>query len=171
MLYEDDHLIGNNGFCINLYLDILSRYDDFYIENWFDELIERLKHGYLVHFTTNKCEEIIKKAGVIGSTNYLIPEDLLIQIQKIISWQALNETEKYNNFGGLSLGFSVGKGLSMGSQTREYWNEHTPECLSFLFGSNVYKRDKVNAMKDIEKLIEIYLNMKKLYIIYPMAKK
>ena len=120
-------------------MEMLSKYSDIS----YNEVLERLRHGYAVHFTTPKIMEIIKEKEVLSSSNQMFTKE----VEELIEEAKKNQ---YSNTGDvlkcLSTGFGFGQGISMSSQTNGYWMNHTPESLSFLFGGHVYTRDKEAAI-------------------------
>ena len=138
---KKDYLLFNNNPDLFL-MEMISRYSN--ISH--DEVLERLRHGYAVHFTTPKIMEIIKEQKVLSSNNQMFSKEVEELIDKVKTTQYLNTGDAFNC---LSSGFGFGKGISMSSQTNGYWMNHTPESLSFLFGSHVYTRNKKEAFKYI----------------------
>lgn len=143
---------------LDLEYDILKRLseiDDYYKENTKEKMIDRLKHGFAVHFTTSQIANIMNKDGEFRPYGGIFtPEE-----RKIISeahnkqFNNLSEDEnhKYYRYSKcLDTGFGISNGISMSAQTNGYWMYHTPEALSFLYGGNVTMRDKDGAMKHIE---------------------
>lgn len=116
----------------------------------YSEILERLKHGFAVHFTTPNIMKIIKENKSLSSTNQLYSRETEELFRTAYEIQSKNTNNVYN---GLMTGFGTGKGISMSSQTNGYWMNHTPESLSFLFGGRVYTRDKEAAFDYISSVI------------------
>lgn len=118
-----------------------------------EEALERLKHGFGVHFTTtNICEEIKKTGYLAGygtNTMFTSEEDKIIT--DAANEQKANDPEAMEKLNYLFRGWGTGVS-SFGSMTNHFWMYHTPESLSFLFG-NISMRDKDRAMKYVESCI------------------
>ncbi len=111
------------------------------------EALERLKHGFGIHFTTINIASEIQKSGVLsgfGKNSMFTEEENRIINQASIE-QRKNNPEAEMNLNYLFTGFGAGVS-SYGSMTTGYWMYHTPESLSFLFG-NISKRNKEKSMK------------------------
>lgn len=119
-----------------------------------EEILERLKHGYAVHFTTPNIMNIIKEQGVFKCTNKMFSksDEQLIELAQNI--QLSNKPDSYSTGKILSKGFGFGEGISISSQTVAFWMNHTPESLSFLFGGNVYTRNKIKAFEFVREAID-----------------
>ena len=146
---------------IKKFVDMFSSYlDPYYLERCLpeysikkEEAINRLNHGFVVHFTTPKIGEIIKRTGkLVGSgTNVMFREEE----DKIINY-AKEEQIKNNPLAEETLNYLFrgwGTGVSSyGSTTNGFWMYHTPESLTFLFG-DISKRDKDSAMNFVSEKI------------------
>lgn len=130
---------------------LLREHDDYYLEDTRQRIIERLYHGWAVHFTTVPIMEKIQKDGYFSSSNsmFSVEEEkkILEASRKQIAMASEEEKAKCLY---LTSGFGFAKGISMGAQTVPYWMNHTPESLSFLFGGNVYTRNKNGAMSHVK---------------------
>ena len=117
------------------------------------EALERLKHGFGLHFTTsNICQEILMNGKLIGYGNnamFTDEEDKIIE--KASSLQRRNDPEAEKKLNYLYRGWGTGVS-SYGSTTNGFWMYHTPESLSFLFG-NISNRDKEKAMIHVSNCI------------------
>lgn len=122
---------------------LVSKYSDISPE----EIKERLKHGFAVHFTTPNIAKKIENSGVLSSNNRLFPRE----IEELIYKAGKIQSSLGNPQSGLSLGFGVGRGISVSSQTCGFWMYHTPESLAFLFGGFASKRDKEGAIEYVNK--------------------
>lgn len=125
-----------------------------YTKDTEEELLERLKHGFAVHFTTLNIIELIKEDGVFSSKNKMFSKEDEKLIYNAETIQLANKPDSYNTGKILHKGFGFGDGISMSSQTNAYWMNHTPESLSFLFGGCVYTRDKVKAFEHVKESID-----------------
>ena len=125
-----------------------------YTSETYEQLLDRLKHGYAVHFTTPNIMNIIKEEGVFSCTNKMFSKSDEELIQKAQNIQLSNKPNAYNTGEFLSKGFGFGQGISMSAQTVAYWMNHTRESLSFLFGGNVYTRDKIKAFEFVKNAID-----------------
>ncbi len=114
-----------------------------------ESAMNRLKHGFGVHFTTTKIANLIKKQGVLkaSSNNGLLSEEEMNMIKKAADEQKKNNPDSINKGSYLNTGFGVGVS-SYGAMTNYFWMYHTPESLSFLFG-DIASRNKRIAMKYI----------------------
>lgn len=112
----------------------------------YDEILNRLRHGFAVHFTTPNIMAIIKENKVLSCNNKLFSEETEELFRTAYKLQTANTNNIYN---ALTMGFGTGRGISMSSQTNGYWMYHTPESLSFLFGGRVYRRDKKDAFSHV----------------------
>lgn len=114
-----------------------------------DEALNRLKHGFGVHFTTTKiCDEIIKNGFLAGygkNAMFTKEEDRIINDASIE--QQENDPDALETMNYLFKGFGAGVS-SYGSMTNGFWMYHTPESLSFLFG-NISSRNKEAAMRNV----------------------
>lgn len=151
-------LIIENKYVSSLELEYLSRtlpaIDDYYAENAKEKMLERLKHGLAVHFTTPKITNLMQESGSFSPTSGIFTSEELKLIKDAQIYQIENlpddkysEIDKYAK--SLSLGFQISRGISMGARTNNYWMYHTPEALSFLYGGNAYLRNKEGAIKHI----------------------
>ncbi len=117
------------------------------------EALQRLNHGFVVHFTTSKISEEIQKTGkLVGAgKNAMFSETE----NKIIDYAA-SEQKKNNPTAEKELNFLFrgwGTGVSSyGSITNGFWMYHTPESLTFLFG-DISKRNKLDSMKFVSERI------------------
>lgn len=163
-LFEDQERIKK---FVNMFSSFL---DPYYLEQCLpefgiskEEAINRLNHGFVVHFTTPKIGEAIQKMGrLVGSgKNAMFSQEE----DKIINYAAAEQ--KKNNptaeetltylFKGWGTGVS-----SYGSTTNGFWMYHTPESLTFLFG-DISKRDKDRAMRFVlERISSLDENDKKI---------
>jgi len=111
-----------------------------------EEAINRLNHGFVVHFTTPKISEKIQETGkLIGSGKnamFTKEEDKIIKDAEIE--QKKNNPTAETTLNYLFRGWGTGVS-SYGSTTNGFWMYHTPESLTFLFG-DISKRDKKAAM-------------------------
>ena len=111
-----------------------------------EEAINRLNHGFVVHFTTPKIGEIIQKTGrLVGSGKNAMfskEEDEIINYAE--AEQKKNNPTAEETLDYLFRGWGTGVS-SYGSTTNGFWMYHTPESLTFLFG-DISKRDKNAAM-------------------------
>lgn len=133
----------------NIYLNIIKKYDTQYNNNGYNKMLDKLKHGVAIHFTTSKIVENINSDGVLYSHNSMFNKEVEMKILYASDYQRTHSQDNGNMFNYLSQGFGFSKGISMGAQTVAYWMNHTPESLSFLFGGYVYTRDKEAAMKHV----------------------
>ena len=117
------------------------------------EALQRLNHGFVVHFTTTRiCEEIQKRGKLVGAgKNAMFSEEE----NKIIDYaeheQKKNDSKALEKLNYLFRGWGTGVS-SYGSTTNGFWMYHTPESLTFLFG-DISKRNKEDAMKSVLKRI------------------
>ena len=118
-----------------------------------EEAMERLKHGFAVHFTTtNICNEIIKTGKLVGSRkNAMFTEEEDQIISRATQEQKANDPTSEETMNYLFRGFGTGVS-SYGSRTNGFWMYHTPESLSFLFG-DVSRRNKEESMSYVAKKI------------------
>lgn len=132
------------------YLKILQKYDSFYLENGHEKMIERLKHGVAVHFTTPKIMQRIKESGAFYAYNSMFSKEIEEKIIAAQEYQLEHDETSEQTGMYLNQGFGFSDGVSMSSQTNSFWMNHTPESLTFLFGSKVYTRNKEGAMQHIK---------------------
>ena len=118
-----------------------------------EEALERLKHGFGVHFTTVKiCDEIKKRGWLIGyGKNAMFTDEEDMIINQASKEQRENDPESKERLNYLFRGFGTGVS-SYGSLTNGFWMYHTPESLSFLFG-NISRRNKKKSMECVSKNI------------------
>ena len=113
------------------------------------EALERLKHGFCIHFTTPKIAAEIKKQGKLlayGKNGIFTEEEDKI-ITEAAQEQKNNDRESEKKLKYLFRGW--GTGLSSYSSTaNHFWMYHTPESLTFLYG-DISKRNKEESMKHI----------------------
>lgn len=118
-----------------------------------EEAINRLDHGFAVHFTTPKIGEAIQKTGrLVGSGKNAMfsqEEDKIINYAE--SEQKKNDPTAEATLTYLFRGWGTGVS-SYGSTTNGFWMYHTPESLTFLFG-DISKRDKNAAMSFVAERI------------------
>ena len=142
--FIEDFDSGIDSFKLEFYL---SEYD---ITK--EEAIDRLKHGFGIHFTTPKIIEEINKVGYLSSYGnnqmFTKEEDEIISKATRLQ-QQLNPPNKYVQY--LNRGFGTGVS-SYGTQTNGFWMYNTPESLTFLFG-NISKRNKEEAMQHVKRCI------------------
>lgn len=142
----------------SMHLEYLSKtlatVDDYYSENTKEKMLERLKHGVAVHFTTPKIASLMQESGYFNPTDGIFTNEELKLIKDAGIHQMENlpddkysQMDKYSK--SLNLGFQISQGISMGAKTNSFWMYHTPEALSFLYGGNVYTRDKEGAINHI----------------------
>lgn len=147
-LFDDEELI--NRF-VNFSVYSLDEYsiETFLRVNNIDEevALDRLKHGFGLHFTTPKiCEEIIKNGSLSGfgkNSMFTKEEDEIIKNASLE--QQSKNPDSSNTMRYLFRGWGTGVS-SYGSITNGFWMYHTPESLSFLFG-DISKRDKDSSMR------------------------
>lgn len=132
------------------YLKILQKHDAFYRENGHEKMIECLKHGVAVHFTTPKIMQKIEKDGVFRAYNSMFSTEITEKILAAQKYQLEHDETSAQTGMYLSQGFGFSEGVSMSSQTNSFWMNHTPESLTFLFGSKVYTRNKEGAMQHVK---------------------
>jgi len=113
------------------------------------EALERLKHGFGVHFTTPKiCEEIQKTGSIAGfGKNAMFTEEEDLIINAASKEQKENDPYAEESMRYLFKGWGTGVS-SYSSMTNGFWMYHTPESLSFLFG-NISRRNKEETMKHV----------------------
>ena len=164
--FSEKGTIDHTYFFENIYLNILQKYDSYYLEDGYKKMIERLYHGYAIHFTTNKISQMIHKKGYLLANSSMFSTEIEKKLLEASKYQMLHASKEELDRGYfLSQGFGFSKGISMGAQTPAYWMNHTPESLSFLFGGFVYKRDKDGAMEHIKKSISSLKESKKIEIL------
>ena len=139
---------------IKKFVDLFSRHLDAYSLEKFladfginsQEALDRLKHGFGVHFTTpNICSEIQKsgKLHCYGTNTLFTKEEAMILKEAVIEQKEQNpNAEQKLNY--LFTGWGVGVS-SYSSLTNGFWMFHTPESLSFLYG-DISNRNKEEAM-------------------------
>lgn len=146
---------------IKKFVDMFSSYlDPYYLESCLpefgiskEEAMNRLNHGFVVHFTTTKIGEAIKKTGkLVGSgKNAMFSQEE----DKIINYagfeQKKNNPTAEETLNYLFRGWGTGAS-SYGSTTNGFWMYHTPESLTFLFG-DISNRDKNSAMSFVAERI------------------
>lgn len=117
-----------------------------------DEALERLRHGFGVHFTTAKICEEIKKSGhlVHFGENAMLTKEEDEMIEEAARIQKQNDPESIENLNYLFKGWGTGVS-SYGALTNGFWMYHTPESLSFLFG-DISKRNKEDSMNYVLKV-------------------
>ena len=135
---------------VDMFSDYLDSYSlerhlpEFGITN--EEAINRLKHGFAVHFTTPKIGEMIQKTGMLVASGknamFSQEEDKIIKFAEVEQKKNNPTAEETLNY--LFRGWGTGVS-SYGSTTNGFWMYHTPESLTFLFG-DISKRDKNVAM-------------------------
>ena len=135
--FVDENCLGFNAYVIEDFLDK---------NNISHEVaLDRLRHGFGLHFTTKRISDEIKKHDKLtafGKNSMFTKEE-----DEMINYASKEqqkddysrETMRY-----LFRGFGTGSS-SYGSMTNGFWMYHTPESLSFLFG-DISKRDKANSM-------------------------
>ena len=149
-LFDDEELI--NRF-VNFSVYSLDEYsiETFLRVNNIDEevALDRLKHGFGLHFTTPKiCEEIIKNGSISGfgkNSMFTKEEDEIIKNASLE--QQSKNPDSSNTMRYLFRGWGTGVS-SYGSITNGFWMYHTPESLSFLFG-DISRRDKDSSMRHV----------------------
>ena len=118
-----------------------------------DVALERLKHGFGIHFTTLRiCQEIEEKGVLVGygkNAMFTEEEDKIIEQASLI--QKKNDSTAEEKLNYLYKGWGAGVS-SYGSLTNGFWMYHTPESLSFLFG-NISNRNKEEAMEHVARCI------------------
>lgn len=155
---------------IEKFVDMFSSYlDPYYLEQCLpefnltlEEAMNRLNHGFAIHFTTTKIADIIQKTGkLIGSGKNAMfseDEDKIIKYAEIEQKKNNPDSDKKLNY--LFRGWGTGVS-SYGSTTNGFWMYHTPESLTFLFG-DISKRDKNAAMSSVaDKIFSLDENDKK----------
>lgn len=147
--YTSNGMLQSEPMYIYTYLNILSKYDDAYKINGEEVLKSRLNQGCAIHFTTLKIIEKIKEKGSMVAFDSMFNKDIENKILLAGEEQRKNNPETIETGCYLHQGFGFSKGISMGAQTVGYWMNHTPESLSFLFGGNVFLRDKNGAMEHV----------------------
>ena len=124
---------------------------NFFLESEFgidkNTALERLKHGFGVHFTTVKICNEIKNSGKLAGfgTNAMFTKEEDEIINEAVLEQKSNNPHAEENLNYLFRGWGTGVS-SYSSMTNGFWMYHTPESLSFLFG-NISTRNKDRAMK------------------------
>lgn len=132
-----------------VYLKTLQKYDESYLENGHEKMIERLKHGVAVHFTTPRILEKIERDGCFRAYNSMFSKEAEEKIIAAQKYQQEHDSTAEKTGRVLSQGFGFSKGISMASQTNSFWMNHTPESLTFLFGGKLYTRNKAGAMQHV----------------------
>ena len=139
---------------IKKFVDMFSSYlDPYYLESCLpefgiskEEAMNRLNHGFVVHFTTPKIGKAIQKTGkLVGSGKNAMfsqEEDKIINYAEFEQKKNNPAAEETLNY--LFRGWGTGAS-SYGSTTNGFWMYHTPESLTFLFG-DISNRDKNSAM-------------------------
>lgn len=145
--------LSSHDFSARQYLDILKKYDSFYLENGKEKMIHRLKHGVAVHFTTPRIMEKIEEAGRLYAYSSMFSKEIEDKILEAGEYQKEHSEEARNTLNFLHQGFGFSKGISMGAQAAKFWMHHTPESLTFLFGGKVFTRNKKGAMEHIDEAI------------------
>lgn len=148
-VYDTGGILLSDRLYADIYLNIIKKYDISYNDNGYEKMLDKLKHGVAIHFTTSKIIENIKNDGILYAHNSMFDKDVEMKILYASDYQRTHSQNDGNMFNYLSQGFGFSKGISMGAQTVAYWMNHTPESLSFLFGGYVYTRDKEGAMKHV----------------------
>lgn len=146
---------------IKEFVDIFSDYiDPYYLEQVLpkfgiskEEALNRLNHGFVIHFTTPKIGEAIQKTGkLVGAGKNAMfsqEEDKIIKYAEITQKKNNHAAEETLNY--LFRGWGTGVS-SYGSTTNGFWMYHTPESLTFLFG-DISKRNKKDAMNFVAERI------------------
>ncbi len=148
-VYDTGGMLLSDQLHANIYLNIIKKYNIQYNSNGYNKMLDKLKHGVAIHFTTYKIMENINSDGVLYAHNSMFDKEIENKILYAIDYQRTHSKDNENMFNYLSQGFGFSKGISMGAQTVAYWMNHTPESLSFLFGGYVYTRDKKAAMRHV----------------------
>lgn len=146
---------------IKKFVDMFSSYlDPYYLESCLpefgiskEEAMNRLNHGFVVHFTTPKIGEAIQKTGkLVGpgkNAMFSQEEDKIINYAEFEQKKNNPTAEETLNY--LFRGWGTGAS-SYGSTTNGFWMYHTPESLTFLFG-DISNRDKNSAMSFVAERI------------------
>lgn len=146
---------------IKKFVDMFSNYlDPYFLEQCLpefgiskEEAIDRLNHGFVVHFTTPKIGDEIQKTGrlVASGKNAMFnqEEDKIIKYAE--AEQKKNNPTAEETLNYLFRGWGTGVS-SYGSITNGFWMYHTPESLTFLFG-DISKRNKNAAMSFVAEKI------------------
>lgn len=152
-MYGVGGTLSSNELSANIYLNIIKKYDSQYCNDGYDKMLDKLKHGVAIHFTTPKIIDKINKDGIIYAHHSMFDQDIEKKILEASELQQIYSQADGNISNYLSQGFGFSKGISMGAQTVGYWMNHTPESLSFLFGGYVFTRDKENAMRYVSNCV------------------
>ncbi len=148
-IYSTGGILQSDRISADIYLNIIKKYDSQYRDNGYSKMLDKLKHGVAIHFTTPKIIENINKDGILYAHHSMFDKDVEEKILEASDYQRVHSQTNGGISNYLSQGFGFSKGISMGAQTVAYWMNHTPESLSFLFGGYVYTRDKEGAMKHV----------------------
>ena len=162
---------------IKKFVDMFSNYlDSYFLEKYLpefgiskEEAINRLNHGFVVHFTTPKIGDAIQKTGrLVGSGKNAMfseEEDKIIKYAEVEQKRNNPKAEETLNY--LFRGWGTGVS-SYGSTTNGFWMYHTPESLTFLFG-DISKRDKNAAMSFVTDRISSLDEKDKSIVFYTMS--
>ena len=146
-LFDDKDLIIKFVNSFSKYVDsnFMSTFFKFYNISE-DEMLERLKHGFALHFTTPKISEEILKSGkiVAAGNNAMFTKEEEEIISHASSEQKRKNPDAETTMRYLFRGWGTGVS-SYSSMTNGFWMYHTPESLSFLFG-DISMRDKESSM-------------------------
>ncbi len=153
-LFDDEERIKAFVDMFSIYLDPSSleySLPEFDISK--EEALERLKHGFGVHFTTkNICDEIKKSGSLSGyGKNAMFTEEENMIIDAAAKEQIEKDPSSKETLNYLFKGWGTGVS-SYSSMTNGFWMYHTPESLSFLYG-DISKRDKNVSMEHINKCV------------------
>lgn len=134
-----------------------------------EEALDRLNHGFVVHFTTPRIANEIKKTGrlVRAGKNAMFTEEEDKIIYYAEQEQKKNNPEAEQTLNYLYRGWGTGVS-SYGSITNQFWMYHTPESLSFLFG-NISNRNKEESMKFVSEKVSHLENEDKKLVIQTMS--